>query len=131
MYLKVLLTLFSDFVHFSWTLWFSGHSSPLSVLFEVMDKAQNGVEHPSPGVDRIFYTTLSNLPDVTPPRSLMWSHTRMPPGPVWLRASEGLLPRANGRGSTMERSGMGCSSLICRALAGAAWPPGKVGNLKS
>ena len=76
----------------------------------VMDKAQNGVEHPSPGVDRIFYTTLSNLPDVTPPRSLMWSHTRMPAGPVWLRASEGLLPRANGHGSTMERSGMGCSS---------------------
>ena len=31
-------------------------------------------------------------------------------------------------GSTMERSGMGCSSLICQALAGAAWPPGKVGT---
>ena len=29
-------------------------------------------------------------------------------------------------GSTMERSGMGCSSSICRALAGAAWPPSKV-----
>ena len=29
-------------------------------------------------------------------------------------------------GSTMERSGMGCSSLICRALAGAAWSPSKV-----
>ena len=27
----------------------------------------------------------------------------------------------------MERSGMGCSSLICRALAGAAWSPSKVG----
>ena len=26
-------------------------------------------------------------------------------------------------GSTMERSGMGCSSLFCRALAGEAWPP--------
>ena len=29
-------------------------------------------------------------------------------------------------GSTMERSGMGCSSLICRALASAAWPPGSL-----
>ena len=29
-----------------------------------------------------------------------------------------------GCGSTMERSGMGCSSLLCRALASAAWPPG-------
>ena len=26
-------------------------------------------------------------------------------------------------GSSMERSGMGCNALICRALAGAAWPP--------
>ena len=34
-------------------------------------------------------------------------------------------------GSTMERSGMGCSSLICRALAGAAWSPSKVGTYKS
>ena len=37
-------------------------------------------------------------------------------------------------GSTMERSGMGCSSLICRALASAAWPPGSLPtntNLKS
>ena len=37
-------------------------------------------------------------------------------------------------GSTMERSGMGCSSLICRALASAAWPPGSlptITNLKS
>ena len=34
-------------------------------------------------------------------------------------------------GSTLERSEKCCSSLICRALAGAAWPPGKVGNLKS
>ena len=32
---------------------------------------------------------------------------------------------------TMERSGMGCSSLICRALAGAAWSPSKVGRYKS
>ena len=26
-------------------------------------------------------------------------------------------------GSTLERSGKGCSSLFCRALASAAWPP--------
>ena len=42
-----------------------------------------------------------------------------------LRLAPRELPRC---GSTMERSGMGCSSLICQALAGAAWPPGKVGT---
>ena len=42
-------------------------------LGSVLDKALNGIEQPYPGVPRIFYSTISNLPDVTPPATLTWS----------------------------------------------------------
>ena len=61
-----------------------------------------------------------------PPRSTTTRRPRRRAASAPRRTSTQRDSRRDSCGSTMERSGMGCSSLICRALASAAWPPGSL-----